>query len=63
MPSNDTASNHRKFAFLSATAGILFLIVAVFGRDWGWRGVMAFVSGILYLLIGAQQLRKAKSSK
>ena len=56
--SNDTASNHRTFAFLSATAGILFLIVAVFGRDWDWRGVMSFVTGIVYLLISAQQLRK-----
>ena len=63
MHSNDTASNHRKFALLSATAGILFLIVAALGRDWDWRGGLALVSGILYLRIGAQQLRKAKSPK
>jgi len=56
-----SASDHRKQAFLSATAGIIFLVVAIFGRSWDWRGILALVSGVLWLIIGAQQFRRSKT--
>jgi hypothetical protein len=57
-----TPSDRRKYAFLSATAGILFLVVAIFGRGWDWRGVLSFSAGVLWLIISVQQFRKARSS-
>ena len=54
-------SYHRKQAFLSATAGILFLVVAIFGRNWDWRGILALVAGVLWLAIAFRQLRKART--
>jgi len=56
-----SASDHRKQAFLSATAGIIFLVVAIFGRSRDWRGILALVSGVLWLIIGAQQFRRSKT--
>jgi hypothetical protein len=55
-----TSSDRRRQAFLSATAGILFLVVAIFGRSWDWRGVLSFSAGVLWLIISVQQFRKAK---
>jgi hypothetical protein len=55
-----TPSDHRKYAFLSATAGILFLVVAIFGREWDWRGFLSFFAGVLWLIIAVREFRKAK---
>jgi hypothetical protein len=63
MSSIMTPSDHRKQAFLSAVAGIIFLIVAIFGRDWDWRGILSFSAGVLWLIIGFQQFRKASSGE
>jgi cell division protein FtsW (lipid II flippase) len=60
MPSTDTHSIHRKQAVWSAIAGILFLVVAIFGRSWDWRGVLSVVTGVLWLLVSVQQFRKAQ---
>ncbi len=56
-----TPSDHRKQAFLSATAGIIFLAVAIFGRSWDWRGILSLVAGVLWLAISVQQFRKART--
>ena len=53
---------HRKHALLSATAGVIFVAVAVFGKDWDWRGLLSFIAGVIYLIISVQQFRKAKIS-
>jgi hypothetical protein len=58
-----TPSDHRKQAFLSATAGIIFLVVAIFGRGWDWRGILSLSAGVLWLIISVQQFRKAKSGE
>lgn len=49
-----------KSAFLSATAGILFLLVAIFAADWNWRSILAFVAGALWLVNAYRQFNKAK---
>jgi hypothetical protein len=60
MSSIPTPSDYRKQAFLSAIAGIIFLIVAFFGRDWDWRGILSFSAGVLWLIISVRQFRKAR---
>jgi hypothetical protein len=55
-----TPSDHRKKAFLSLTAGLLFLVVAIFGRGWDWRGLLSFLAGVLWLIIAVREFRKAK---
>ena len=62
MSSTQTSSMHRKHALLSATAGVIFVAVAVFGKDWDWRGLLSFIAGVIYLIISVQQFRKAKIS-
>jgi Ca2+/Na+ antiporter len=60
MSSIHTPSDYRRQAFLSATAGIIFLVVAIFGRDWDWRGILSLSAGVLWLIISVQQFRKAR---
>lgn len=50
----------RKSAFLSATAGVIFLLVGVFDKGWDWRGVLSFSAGVLWLIIAYQQFKKAQ---
>jgi type IV secretory pathway VirB2 component (pilin) len=61
VSSIQTSSDHRKYAFLSAAAGIIFLAVAIFGGNGDWRGILSFSAGVLWLLVSVQQFRKAKS--
>jgi|GEM_PF-5736102 len=63
MSSIPSLSDYRKQAFLSAAAGILFLVVAIFGRDWNWRGILSLSAGVLWLLISVRQFRKATPGK
>ncbi|MFN0122774.1 MAG: hypothetical protein ACKV2V_19925 [Blastocatellia bacterium] len=49
----------RKSAFLSATAGIIFLVVAIFDKGWNWRGILSLSAGALWLMIAFRQFRKA----
>jgi hypothetical protein len=58
-----SSDNHRTQAFLSALAGVLFLVVAIFGREnWDWRSVLALIAGVSYIIISIQQFRIAKKS-
>ena len=56
-------SDRRKYALLSGIAGAIFLVVAIFGRGWDWRGLLSFSAGVLWLLISILQFRKAKAEE
>jgi len=50
----------RRPAFLSATAGILFLLVGLFGNGWDWRRILTLVAGVLWLAISARQFKRGR---
>ena len=60
MAASENSWFTHKSAFLSATAGIIFLLVAIFAAGWNWRGILAFVAGALWLIIAYRQFNKAK---
>ena len=63
MSPKDTAAYHRGYGRWSAVAGILFLIVAIFGKTgWDWSRILCFVGGICCVAIALREFRRAKSS-
>ena len=63
MKSNDTASIYRKHAMWSAIAGVLFLAVAIFGKQgWDWRRILCLAAGVFNVALSIQQRGKAKAS-
>ncbi len=60
--SNSKSSSFtRKGALLSIAAGIIFLLVAISNPDRGWRIELSFIAGVLRLVLGVVQFRRAKN--
>jgi hypothetical protein len=60
MPSPISPRVDPRPAFLSATAGLLFLLVGLFGSGWDWRRILTLVAGVLWLAISVRQLEQGR---